>query len=63
LIVELKGDIVAIAKRHEQYVVKPHHYNLGRVASIWTLQKVVGTKWNGDAKAAWVMVMLFYPER
>lgn len=51
---ELKGDIVAMAKRHEEYGVKPHHYNLVGRALLWTLQKGLGTEWTDEVRSAWV---------
>ena len=51
---ELKGDIVAMAKRHEDYGVKPHHYNLVGMALLWTLQKGLGAEWTDDVRSAWV---------
>ena len=51
---ELKGDIVAMAKRHKDYGVKPHHYNLVGVALLWTLQKGLGTEWTDEVRSAWV---------
>ena len=51
---ELKGDIVAMAKRHEGYGVKPHHYNLVGRALLWTLQKGLGTEWTDEVRSAWV---------
>jgi len=51
---ELKGDIVAMAKRHEGYGVKPQHYNLVGRALLWTLQKGLGTEWTDEVRSAWV---------
>ena len=51
---ELKGDIVSMAKRHKNYGVKPHHYNLVGRALLWTLQKELGPEWNEDVRAAWI---------
>ena len=51
---DLKGDIVAMAKRHKGYGVKPHHYNLVGRALIWTLQKGLGNDWNDEMRSAWV---------
>ena len=51
---ELKGDIVAMAKRHEGYGVKPHHYNLVGRALLWTLQKGLGKEYTDEVRSAWV---------
>jgi len=51
---ELKGDIVAMAKRHEGYGVKPEHYSAVGIALIWTLQKRLGTEWTDEVRSAWV---------
>jgi hemoglobin-like flavoprotein len=51
---ELKGDIVAMAKRHKGYGVNPYHYSLVGVALLWTLQKSLGNDWNDEVRSAWV---------
>ncbi|HKC35676.1 MAG TPA: globin domain-containing protein [Chitinophagaceae bacterium] len=51
---ELKGDIVAMAKRHKDYGVKPQQYSMVGIALIWTLQKTLGQEWNEDIRSAWV---------
>ena len=51
---ELKGDIVAMAKRHEGYGVKPEQYSAVGIALIWTLQKRLGTEWTDEVRSAWV---------
>ena len=51
---ELKGDIVAMAKRHKDYGVKPQHYSMVGIALISTLQKTLAQEWNEDIRAAWV---------
>ncbi|HEX6846453.1 MAG TPA: globin domain-containing protein [Chitinophagaceae bacterium] len=50
----LKGDIIDMAKRHEGYGVKPHHYNLVGKALLWTLQKGLGNEWNDEVRSAWI---------
>ena len=50
----LKGDIVAMAKRHKGYGVNPYHYNLVGVALLWTIQKNLGNDWNDEVRSAWV---------
>jgi nitric oxide dioxygenase len=51
---DLKGDIVAMAKRHNEYGVKRHHYNLVGKALLYTLQKALGKEWTDDVRSAWV---------
>ena len=51
---ELKGDIVAMAKRHKDYGVNPYHYNLVGVALLWTLQKSLCNDWDDEVRSAWV---------
>ena len=51
---ELKGDIVAMAKRHKGYGVNPYHYNLVGIALLWTLHKSLGNDWNDEVRSAWV---------
>lgn len=51
---ELKGDIVAMAKRHEDYGVKPEHYNLVGKALLYTLQKGLGKQWTDEIRSAWI---------
>ena len=51
---ELKGDIVAMAKRHKGYGVKPQHYSMAGIALIWALQKTLADEWNEDIRSAWV---------
>ena len=51
---ELKGDIVAMSKRHVEYGVKPEQYNLVGKALLWTLQKGLGNEWTDEMKSAWI---------
>ena len=51
---ELKGDIVAMAKRHEDYGVEPHHYNLVGKALLFTLQKALGREWTDEIRSSWI---------
>lgn len=51
---KLKGDIVAMAKRHNDYGVKPHHYNLVGKALLLTLQKVLGKEWTDEVRSSWI---------
>jgi len=51
---ELKGDIVAMAKRHNDYGVKPQHYNLVGKALLYALQKGLGKEWTDEVRSAWI---------
>lgn len=51
---EIKGEIVAVAKRHVDYGVKPEHYNMVGKALLWTLQKGLGKDWTEELKTAWL---------
>ena len=51
---ELKGDIVAMAKRHNGYGVKPEHYNLVGKALLYTLQKGLNKEWTDEVRSAWI---------
>lgn len=51
---ELKGEIVAMAKRHNDYGVKPHHYNLVGKALLYTLRKALGKEWTDEVRSAWI---------
>ena len=51
---ELKGDIVAMAKRHNDYGVKPQHYNLVGKALLYTFQKGLGKEWTDEVRSAWI---------
>ena len=51
---ELKGEIIAVAKRHVDYAVKPEHYDMVGSALLWTLQKALGKDWTDELKSAWI---------
>ena len=51
---DLKGDIVAMAKRHIDYGVKPAHYNLVGKALLYTLQKTLGNEWTDEVRSGWI---------
>ena len=50
---EINDEIVAMAKRHVNYGVRPGHYRLIGSALIWTLQQGLGRDWNDDIREAW----------
>lgn len=51
---ELTEEIVAMAKRHEGYGVKPEHYAPVGTALIWTLKVGLGNEWNEELQNAWL---------
>jgi Hemoglobin-like flavoprotein len=50
---ELTEEIIAMAKRHEGYGVKPEHYGPVGEALIWTLKVGLGREWNQEVQDAW----------
>lgn len=50
---ELNDEIVALAKRHIKYGVRPGHYRLIGNALIWTLRQGLGRDWNEEINEAW----------
>jgi hemoglobin-like flavoprotein len=51
---ELTEEIVAMAKRHEGYGVRPEHFAPVGEALIWTLKTGLGHEWNEELKDAWL---------
>ena len=52
---EIVENIVKLARRHDEYGVKPEHFvNVGE-ALLWTLEKSLGNKWNKELKEAWTL--------
>jgi len=50
---QLDEEITQLAKRHVQYDVQAHHYQLVREALLWTLRQGLGRDWNEKVKDAW----------
>ena len=50
---DLTIEIMAMARRHVQYGVKPEHYPLVGKALLWTLEQGLGKDWNEAVKEAW----------
>lgn len=50
---ELNDDLVAMAKRHIHYGVKPEHYRWIGDALLFTIENGLGDDWNDDVKNAW----------
>ena len=51
---ELTKDIQTMAKRHEEYGVKPEHYTMVGKALLWTLKSGLGNEWTEELKQAWI---------
>ena len=51
---ELTGEIAAMARRHENYGVRPAHYKLVGKALLWTFEQGLGDDWTTDVKEAWI---------
>ncbi len=52
---EINDEIVAMAKRHINYGVRPGHYRLVGSALLWTLKQGLGRDWNEDLNEAWTV--------
>lgn len=50
---EVHDDIINMAKRHEGYGVKDHHYKVVGEALLWTLQQGLGKEWTKELEEAW----------
>lgn len=50
----LTEDIVAMARRHTAYGVRPEHYKMVGEALIWTLKQGFGRDWNAPIEEAWL---------
>ena len=50
---DLLEEIIAMAKRHEEYGVKPDHYTAVGKTLIWTLERGLGDDWTPEVAKAW----------
>jgi hemoglobin-like flavoprotein len=50
---EITEEIIALAKRHKGYGVKPEHYKSVAEAFVWTLKTGMGREWDQDLEQAW----------
>jgi hemoglobin-like flavoprotein len=48
-------EVAKLAKRHVKYGVQPAHYQPVGAALLWTLEKGLGTNWNGELASAWTL--------
>jgi hemoglobin-like flavoprotein len=51
---EITADIKMMARRHENYGVKPQHYRLVGNALLWTIKRGLGNDWTNDLHEAWM---------
>jgi nitric oxide dioxygenase len=53
---DIERVITALASRHVQYGTRPEHYQTVGKALLWTLETVLGDRWNDDTRVAWTDV-------
>ncbi|MBA4055933.1 MAG: hypothetical protein C0490_14560, partial [Marivirga sp.] len=53
---DIMNEIKLLAQRHAQYGAEPEHYLVVGECLLWTLEKGLGEKWNGETRQAWVTV-------
>jgi nitric oxide dioxygenase len=53
---DIERVITALATRHVQYGTKPQHYGTVGEALLWTLETVLGDRWDDDTRIAWTEV-------
>jgi hemoglobin-like flavoprotein len=59
---EIKEEINALARRHEQYGTRPEHYHTLGVALIQTLEIQLADQWNPELAEAWQEVYKIWTE-
>ncbi len=47
------SEVASMAKRHEDYGVKPIYYGLVGDALLWTLEQGLGKEWDEEVRQAW----------
>ena len=50
---EMKDELKSLAHRHIRYGAEPAHYQVVGECLLWTLEKVIGDKWNDETREAW----------
>ena len=50
---EMMDEFRSLASRHNRYGAEPAHYQVVGECLLWTLEKVVGDKWNDETREAW----------
>jgi hemoglobin-like flavoprotein len=51
---EITLDIQGLGERHHHYGVQTEHYAMVADSLLWTLEKVLGDRWNEEVKDAWI---------
>ena len=50
---DIETQIKALGQRHIKYGVQVEHYHVAGKALLWTLEKVLGSRWNQEVSDAW----------
>jgi hemoglobin-like flavoprotein len=53
---EIMDEVKSLAVRHNRYGAEPAHYQVVGECLLWTLEKGLGEKWNGETREAWTAV-------
>lgn len=53
---EMMGEFGSLARRHTRYGAEPAHYKIVGECLLWTLERVVGERWNDETSEAWSAV-------
>ena len=53
---EIMEEVKSLARRHHRYGAEPAHYQVVGECLLWTLEKVLGDKWNDETREAWTAV-------
>ena len=53
---EMMDELKSLARRHHRYGAEPAHYKVVGECLLWTLEKVIGDKWDEETREAWAAV-------
>lgn len=53
---EIMEEVKSLARRHYRYGAEPAHYQVVGECLLWTMEKVLGDKWNDETREAWTAV-------
>jgi hemoglobin-like flavoprotein len=53
---DIINEVKSLAQRHQRYGAAPAHYQVVGECLLWTLEKGLGEKWNGETAEAWTKV-------
>ena len=53
---EIMEEVKSLGSRHSRYGAEPAHYQVVGECLLWTLEKVLGDKWNDETREAWTEV-------